>query len=690
MLRAAFALALSPFQKQKQSIEGGASALAVLHQSSPLSAIVNKDDDASGDESEEEDMTTEPPPSKRPRRSSTMLTTTLDNGKGKAATTSKLACAIQTPSPTSDGSRGNNNKPVFKTSNSSSSSTVAGSSTSSSSSYNKKTTSAVAADTKPWLVAGLYAPSLPEPSKSKRRASAPINGYSELNPSRGRGRKSLASLPPNPLSVHPSGAPLLPLPLHFGATIFGHKKEFRLPFDIRRDFIMGAEGVNMGKVAGDADEAEVERREQSRKPMPYKRISRNVYHERKPDRVDAPHVCECKMPEGDEPGCGDGCFNQMMQYCCSPKSCPCGDKCTNLPLGKREGIPESKDGLRVIWTGDRGFGLKTMVPLKQGQFIMEYRGEIISRDESYRRVLTTYKDAKSYYFLDYDGDEVVDAGQQGNSSRFINHSCGPNVNVVRWNLSDLDEYQIGIFAKHDIPAGTELSYDYGWQDFSALAVQAGAKAKGLGDSFRQQCFCGAAVCTGWMGGAKKDKKDKEKALPPQQRVFKPMPGRKDDTTIASSSKGSSSSKAKAKAKGRTVLNPLGGEVLPRKKRGGSYYKKMRRLAEEAAALAKANGEEVPEMRSSSSSSTSTGVKLAKLKLAIGAARSANKVVGRKSTAHKNTNNVALRIVVHAKPKTSTVSPSSRARFAKDGPGLATRGAVASSVRERVQIVKLLP
>mgnify|MGYP001561684911 FL=1 len=90
-------------------------------------------------------------------------------------------------------------------------------------------------------------------------------------------------------------------------------------------------------------------------------------------------------------------LDRMMQYCCSPKSCPCGDKCTNVSLGKREGIPESKDGLRVIWvrfprrfqaverpaepgrsqqTGNRGFGLKTMVPLKRGQFIMEYRGEV--------------------------------------------------------------------------------------------------------------------------------------------------------------------------------------------------------------------------------------------------------------------------------------------------------------------------
>lgn len=118
----------------------------------------------------------------------------------------------------------------------------------------------------------------------------------------------------------------------------------------------------------------------------------------------------------------------------------------------------------LLKTGDRGFGLKTMVPLYAGQFVMEYRGEvrclgflfyfsarrayalrvqIISRDESYKRVLTTYKGAKSYYFLDYDGHEVIDAvrprssvccrgraadcctntqGQKGNSSRFINHS----------------------------------------------------------------------------------------------------------------------------------------------------------------------------------------------------------------------------------------------------------------------------
>lgn len=64
---------------------------------------------------------------------------------------------------------------------------------------------------------------------------------------------------------------------------------------------------------------------------------------------------------------------------------------------------------------------------------MEYRGEVISVNESYRRVQDEYKDRHDFYFLDYFGREVVDAGMQGNDARFINHSCSPNLQVVRWS-----------------------------------------------------------------------------------------------------------------------------------------------------------------------------------------------------------------------------------------------------------------
>ncbi|GAA5901954.1 hypothetical protein JCM6882_000150 [Rhodosporidiobolus microsporus] len=281
---------------------------------------------------------------------------------------------------------------------------------------------------------------------------------------------------------------LLPKPKYHGETLVEDEKPFELPFDVLRDFWYGggagagakgkerdggegeAEAKREGKGGDRTTQEDIAKRELSKKPEPYKYIKTNMYVDRKPDRAHVPAICMCTPPaRSNENGCGADCINRLMQYCCDPKLCPCGDRCSNVPLNRREGIPEGKDGLRVIWTGNRGFGLKTMVPIKKGEFVIEYRGEIITRDESYRRVLFDYKDRPSYYFLDYDGFEVLDAGQRGNASRFINHSCGPNLHVVRWRLATMEEYQMGIFALHDIPAGTELTYDYGWQDFSSIA-----------------------------------------------------------------------------------------------------------------------------------------------------------------------------------------------------------------------------
>lgn len=101
-------------------------------------------------------------------------------------------------------------------------------------------------------------------------------------------------------------------------------------------------------------------------------------------------------------------------------------------------------------------------------------GQVISRAESYKRVATTYKGWSAYYFLDYDGMEVLDAvrvlsiferrclpipralapahwcllwcsqGRKGNNARFINHSCGPNTHVARWKFANTDEFQVSL------------------------------------------------------------------------------------------------------------------------------------------------------------------------------------------------------------------------------------------------------
>ncbi|GAA5936590.1 uncharacterized protein JCM15063_001931 [Sporobolomyces koalae] len=401
-------------------------------------------------------------------------------------------------------------------------------------------------DGKRYLTCGMYfSPGItaPNPSLLRRKNSTAARGP----------RKSSSSF--SWRTITPSRETILPPPIHYGLMLLGEAPEtyhkldedvqetddsgsetdddenddepgcgFNLPFDILRDFYYADDAIVTGK-GGQCDEpaAEVEKREQSRKPQHYRNIQRNYYVDRKPDRIDVAAVCSCSRPsDPSQPGCLENCINRMMQYCCDPKICPCGDQCSNIPLNKRTTIKEGKDGLQVIWTGNRGFGLKTMVPIRKGELVIEYRGEIISRDESYRRVLNDYKDRSDYYFLEYDTFEVIDAGLRGNSARFINHSCGPNCEVVRWRLANIDEYQVGIFAKRDIHKGEELTYNYGWQNFVDLADANGSTRKGMkstdaaptvagveaeiatNDIARQRCFCGSALCSGFLGGKPKE------------------------------------------------------------------------------------------------------------------------------------------------------------------------------------------
>lgn len=319
MLRAALNLALSPFKKQATT-----NACA----SSPLSSIASD-----GDASESDSETATTILSKRPRRASTLAAPSPSPAKGKsrASLARGPVRALPTPSPTSDGS-GSKGKPATgKFAKAGSTSTAAAGP-----SAHKKQKKAdrdqrkAVDDGKPYLDAGLYY-SAPVSDKPNRRKSAPQAGFGIEKPAPWEGaRKSLGGRAGgvHPLSVHPTGAPLLPLPLHFGATIFALQREFRLPYDVRRDFTcdidLGGAQIPLGSAR------EIEQREQSRKPMPYKSIARSaslppdsislpadpqsrsadVYHERKPDRADAPHVCECKPPVGDEPGCGESCFNR--------------------------------------------------------------------------------------------------------------------------------------------------------------------------------------------------------------------------------------------------------------------------------------------------------------------------------------------------------------------------------------------
>jgi SET domain-containing protein len=46
---------------------------------------------------------------------------------------------------------------------------------------------------------------------------------------------------------------------------------------------------------------------------------------------------------------------------------------------------------------------------------------------------------------------IIDAGPKGNLSRFMNHSCDPNLETQKWNVNG--DVRVGLFALKDIKAG---------------------------------------------------------------------------------------------------------------------------------------------------------------------------------------------------------------------------------------------
>ena len=83
-----------------------------------------------------------------------------------------------------------------------------------------------------------------------------------------------------------------------------------------------------------------------------------------------------------------------------------------------------------------------------------------------------------------DEELIVDSTKRGNIARFINHSCAPNLQVEKWYVNRVP--RLGLFAKRDIKAHEELSYNY--------------SVKWTGDTdHAQACHCGAYNCTGYLG-----------------------------------------------------------------------------------------------------------------------------------------------------------------------------------------------
>lgn len=149
-----------------------------------------------------------------------------------------------------------------------------------------------------------------------------------------------------------------------------------------------------------------------------------------------------------------------------------------------------------------GNGVFAVAPIAKGERIIEYKGRRRTHEEADAGD-TGDADSGHTFLFTLNDEYVIDANYEGNTARWINHSCSPNCEAVL-NEDDGDDRrqdQVFIEAIRDIAPGEELSYNYG----ITLAEKHTKELKKI-----WECRCGSPDCTGTMLQPKKDKKKKKK------------------------------------------------------------------------------------------------------------------------------------------------------------------------------------
>lgn len=113
----------------------------------------------------------------------------------------------------------------------------------------------------------------------------------------------------------------------------------------------------------------------------------------------------------------------------------------------------------IVFRSKAGFGLKSRKAYKKGDFVIEYVG--------IKKTNKEVEDDTTKYLFDLDDKYTIDGSPRWNIARYINHSCVPNCE------SDVVKGRVLISAIKNIPAGEEITYDYGEEYFNEFITEKG-------------------------------------------------------------------------------------------------------------------------------------------------------------------------------------------------------------------------
>ena len=155
-------------------------------------------------------------------------------------------------------------------------------------------------------------------------------------------------------------------------------------------------------------------------------------------------------------------------------------------LSMTQALPKiSASGRRtqVRQSGIHGRGVFATQAIEAGSTVIEYKGEIITWDVALERHPHDPSQPNHTFYFHLDDGHVIDGKYQGNSARWINHSCNPNVEAEQ------DGNRVFLKALRNLAPGEELFFDYG------LVIDARLTA-----ALKREyaCWCGAPQCRGTM------------------------------------------------------------------------------------------------------------------------------------------------------------------------------------------------
>jgi SET domain-containing protein len=146
-------------------------------------------------------------------------------------------------------------------------------------------------------------------------------------------------------------------------------------------------------------------------------------------------------------------------------------------------VKSRSNRIAVRSSGVHGKGVFAVVNIAEGETLIEYKGEIITWPEALRRHPHDPSDPNHTFYFSIDDKHVIDGKVDGNSARWINHSCDPSCEA------DEQNGRVFIKALRNIKAGEELNYDYGL----VIDERYTPKLKA-----QYPCWCGSDNCRGTL------------------------------------------------------------------------------------------------------------------------------------------------------------------------------------------------